>query len=163
MNTCKTKINQQCLLVDIPYDVVASNNVSNNMINGISVVQNGPFTHPFQVAYNIFPGGGASQLQYWDNSSSTFVNFGPGQYSNVNLQILADNDNCQYVVMLCPRNQNISMVVGNQTIEPYYQYYDVLYSSPTGDLSLVPDSCFTPPANLGCSGSACISIANCTM
>ena len=161
MVACQTKANEQCVIVEIPCDVVASTSIAGGMINGISVVQNGAFTYPFQVVYNTFPGGGTSQLEYWNTATSTFDSFTPAQYSNVKLTIIADDTDCEYIVMLCPRNQNTAMTIGDQTFEPYYQYYDLIDSDNTGNgLVLVPDSCFTPPA---CVNAPCDTTLGCTM
>ena len=159
MVACQTKANEQCVIVEIPYDIVASTSIVDGMMNGISVVQNGAFTYPFQVSYATFPGGGTSQLQYWNDATNVFSSFTPSQYSNVKLTIIPNDLDCDYIVMLCPRNGNTSMTIGDQTFEPYYQYYDLIDSGPTGNgLVLVPDSCFTAPA---CVNAPCDSTLGC--
>jgi hypothetical protein len=160
MIACQTQANEQCLLVEIPFDVVASTSNGINGLNGIYVVQNGGFTYPFQVAYSTYAGGGTSQLQYWNTTTSTFTSFTPAQYSNVDLDIIINNEDCEYIVMLCPRNQNTAMTVGNQTFEPYYKYYDIVATTTTGDLTLVPDSCFVAP---DCVDMPCTTPMNCSM
>jgi hypothetical protein len=114
---------ERCLLIQIPYSVVSgtTNSPENSRINTITVIENCSNTYPFEVQ-NI---NNISTLFYWNgNEFQEFVS--PSQYSNVQLEILSSSLNKEYVVKICPQNKNHTMILGDQIIEPYYQYYDIV-------------------------------------
>jgi hypothetical protein len=130
-------------------------NVATVTVNGPSV----PVISSTTASPSVFCGGGTSQLEYWDTGTNTFDSFTASQYSNVKLTIISNDADCEYIVTLCPRNQNTAMTIGDQTFEPYYQYYDLIDSDNTGNgLVLVPDSCFVLPA---CVNAPCDSTLGC--